>query len=702
MHWVFENTLIAAVLALVVVLVSRAARLAPVIRHGLWLVVLIKLITPPLISIGPRIPTIWSPSAGRGERVEHSIRGAESTRTDVRPDDREPDAESVADDQPSMAIDLAATTGDVSDDNFRDAVEAVDIPNDRVLADRPPGRATELVEDSGSLLLREEMPRREVNQGWEVGRIAIGIFLTGMCLAVLIQSLRLARLRRLLARATAAPDELVRLVGELSSCLGIRPPAVRLSHEIHSPIICALGRAVLIWPASGHASLRGSALRSVVVHELAHVARRDHWIGWLEFVAGCAWWWNPLFWHVRRQLRENAELACDAWATGIVPEGKRDYARALVDLAELDLQQIAAVPALGVGDGSRQLFERRLVMILGNRVRYQMGMVGLVGIGLLGLTALVGCSDSFAGDETSPVNADKALDVPAATNLLPEATALPLDFESAPPAPAAGPTPIALDQSFPTPKEALPPSNEDRLKRLEDRFDALINELHALRSNSAPDMAPEPKAGQRDSNWKRQTGVAASPPRGASGPPGANPFGTVTENADGSKKRKSDDPVPFEHTTKEKKPKWTADAVADLSADSNAVTLTRVTYKLPAGKAVEIGQFLASQLSDEVEIRVKDASSLQITATNDEQAAISPFIRLLQAQAAKTSKREPNVGRRKIDVRSRTLPETPKSETDADADPSVQPPTIDLPLREKGAPRSDDNLPAGTPGPRKH
>jgi len=53
------------------------------------------------------------------------------------------------------------------------------------------------------------------------------------------------------------------------------------------------------------------SLDGLIVHELAHVRRRDHWVGWLELLTGLLWWWNPLYWYARHQLRENAELACD-------------------------------------------------------------------------------------------------------------------------------------------------------------------------------------------------------------------------------------------------------------------------------------------------------------------------------------------------------------------------------------------------------
>src|SRR5262245_1629111 len=56
--WILENTLIAAVFALVVALLCRVPRVPPVIRHALWLVVLIRLIVPPVFSV-PLLPADW-------------------------------------------------------------------------------------------------------------------------------------------------------------------------------------------------------------------------------------------------------------------------------------------------------------------------------------------------------------------------------------------------------------------------------------------------------------------------------------------------------------------------------------------------------------------------------------------------------------------------------------------------------------------
>jgi hypothetical protein len=70
------------------------------------------------------------------------------------------------------------------------------------------------------------------------------------------------------------------------------------------------------------------------------------------------------------------------------------------------------------------------------------------------------------------------------------------------------------------------------------------------------------------------------------------------------------------------------------------VALTRATYKFPEAKARALKaftEFLATNLSDEVEVRFKD-SALQVTASAEDQAVIAQFIRLLQVRGSTAPK----------------------------------------------------------------
>ena len=125
------------------------------------------------------------------------------------------------------------------------------------------------------------------------------------------------------------------------------------------------------------------------MHELAHIKRRDHVVGWIELIAGLVWWWNPLFWSVRRALREQAELACDAWVISALPNGRRAYAESLLALSSPGSPRPpAAAAVMGVKASSRRVLERRLVMIMNGRASLRLPRAGFLTLALLATATL--------------------------------------------------------------------------------------------------------------------------------------------------------------------------------------------------------------------------------------------------------------------------------------------------------------------------
>jgi hypothetical protein len=325
---------------------------------------------------------------------------------------------------------------------------------------------------------------------------------------------------------------------------------------------------------------------------------------------------------------------------GLLPEGRRAYARALVDLAELNSLNRLSVPALGIGDGSRTLFERRLVMIMGEGMRYRLGVGGLMGMGLLALATLPGCSAGQAAEELVPndgvnVTAPAGPPVGGAVSgdlVLPDApnpSSLPvkeddpeLNAGSPPPLSRPGPANLKNDSAsdalvppLDAPAESSPPktaaaSPEDRIQRLEERFDVLLKELRELK-NPAFRKDPDPFVSKAATSVKHRLYTTTQ----------VKPESTTEAGAAPKLTWSNKDPIEVS------KKAHRADS------ETEAVQLTRVTYKLPAGRAEAIAAFLTQNLTDEIEVRVK-GDGLQVTATAADQTAIGQFIRLLQTRAA--------------------------------------------------------------------
>jgi hypothetical protein len=127
--------------------------------------------------------------------------------------------------------------------------------------------------------------------------------------------------------------------------------------------------------------------QALLVHELAHWRRRDHWVRWLELVALGLYWWCPLVWWARRQMQEAEEECCDAWVVWLMPRAARSYALALVETLDFMATAPAALPPVASGIGRVRLLKRRLTMIMRGTTPRALTLGG--GLAVLGLGALL-------------------------------------------------------------------------------------------------------------------------------------------------------------------------------------------------------------------------------------------------------------------------------------------------------------------------
>ena len=229
------------------------------------------------------------------------------------------------------------------------------------------------------------------------GCVAVWLFVSvGLLGRLSVAWWRLVRLRR---SAVPVDEETMRLSRELAATLDVNAPDVQRSAYLPSPCLAGLGRPTILLP-DGDLVL---SARDVLVHELAHLKRRDcHW-NLLRQSACALLFFQPLLWRLSQSLERTAEEVCDDY---VVTYGgdREDYANRLVDVAELATAPIARA---GVGVVSlRWMLARRVMRImdtsrtLSTRVGNLLLVVVLAG-GLLG-TVIAG----FVGLGGQPATAD--------------------------------------------------------------------------------------------------------------------------------------------------------------------------------------------------------------------------------------------------------------------------------------------------------
>jgi beta-lactamase regulating signal transducer with metallopeptidase domain len=354
----------ATVLAVLAASVGAVCR-RPALVHALWLLVLLKLVTPPFVSFSlpwltfskPTAAKVWPLPAGPEARpaVPSEDEVGESPRT--VPNDLM--AELLAPDMPSSALPPQTRHA------LPDSLAPTQSPT-------PPSPAL------GSLI-----PWNLAEIQWR--SLALGTWLGVSLLWFVLAVTRIHRFRRALGCARMASRSVRELTRELAHRLGLSCcPEVWFVPGRISPLVWSFcSRPRLYLPAALWQGLDEEQRATLLVHELAHLGRHDSWVRGLELVATSLYWWHPVVWWSCRELREAEEQCCDAWVVWAFPKAARAYATALMKTVDFLSETQTALPAAASGMGPVHDLRRRLTMIMRGTTPRR-----LSGSGLLAMLAL--------------------------------------------------------------------------------------------------------------------------------------------------------------------------------------------------------------------------------------------------------------------------------------------------------------------------
>ena len=142
----------------------------------------------------------------------------------------------------------------------------------------------------------------------------------------------------------------LRLRRRVSASIPLREN-IYVCDEVPSPFILGIVHPCIYLPSALDEAQRGSVLS----HERAHLARRDHWWKPLGFALLAVYWFNPLMWLAYTLLCRDIELACDERVLRGMDAGQvKAYSSALL-ACSVPRRMLAACPlAFGeVGVGAR-------------------------------------------------------------------------------------------------------------------------------------------------------------------------------------------------------------------------------------------------------------------------------------------------------------------------------------------------------------
>jgi beta-lactamase regulating signal transducer with metallopeptidase domain len=192
---------------------------------------------------------------------------------------------------------------------------------------------------------------------WFVWAGAVWVAISSALLIRLALSYRSAR--RLKAAASPATSRVCRAVESAGVRRRVR---VLISPAGRAPLSLGFTDPAILIPAHHLDELSDAELDHVVLHELAHLERRDDWTKLAQKLVQALLFFHPAVLWLGRHLDLEREIACDDWVVAVTGE-RRAYASCLARLAEITTPSYSPAAALGSGFTTRQL-SRRIEMLL--------------------------------------------------------------------------------------------------------------------------------------------------------------------------------------------------------------------------------------------------------------------------------------------------------------------------------------------------
>jgi beta-lactamase regulating signal transducer with metallopeptidase domain/ankyrin repeat protein len=347
--WIWEASWQAALIALVVLLVQTllGGKLTAGWRHGLWLLVIARLLLPDLPASKTSLYNAMPPELRSGS---FSIRPALGYQGHASP------APSPAQPSPSSVSSIAPS---------------------------------------------KPFP-------WQESLLAL--WLTGAALSLFRLAASSFSFRRLIRRTRQVPSATMQaLLHDAANTLRMRAPEMIETSSVDSPAVTGLWRPLVLLPPGLEKKFEPEEIRFLLLHELAHIRRGDLWANMLACILGALHWFNPILWLAFRRLRQDREAACDASVLSTQPPSSCiGYGEALIKVLEGMQNSRRPAAVVGILESHGQL-RRRLRQIASHVKPSRLAIAGGAALLVtLAATLLTRAEEKPAAEPTASSNSPTA------------------------------------------------------------------------------------------------------------------------------------------------------------------------------------------------------------------------------------------------------------------------------------------------------
>ncbi len=144
------------------------------------------------------------------------------------------------------------------------------------------------------------------------------LFICGFIFFLVKMLLCFRTLSKIKKSAITVTDNILEIFCDTIDELNIRKPIIlKRSDKITIPFSFGFIKPTIIIPADMAditSEKESQRIKSVLIHEIAHIQRNDWIVIILQRLCECFFFYNPLIWYIGINLYESQEEVCDAWA----------------------------------------------------------------------------------------------------------------------------------------------------------------------------------------------------------------------------------------------------------------------------------------------------------------------------------------------------------------------------------------------------
>ncbi|MBT5706956.1 MAG: hypothetical protein HOI66_11610, partial [Verrucomicrobia bacterium] len=245
-------------------------------------------------------------------------------------------------------------------------------------------------EEIPGVLSRAVQNPEAIEEAFSWMSLAFWVWLSG-CVLFLLQmiyhNIRFARSLRLGQRTQSSL--VIDLLHLQSEQIGLRrAPVLMEISGLTAPAVFGVRNPTIVLPRGVIADLTEEQLRHVFLHELAHIKRWDLLVHWLAHLLRIVHWFNPIIWFAVGRMRRDCEVATDSLALKCAGEKNRQaYGETILHLLRRVKDQNRVPGLVGIVERKSEI-GRRIVSIRDFRRHPKRSVVALAMVAVLSIVSL--------------------------------------------------------------------------------------------------------------------------------------------------------------------------------------------------------------------------------------------------------------------------------------------------------------------------